>query len=294
MGEPWQSGAARAAVGDGDLGTVIRAARRVRGWTQRQLGDACGYSQTAISRIERGEHQARDIKVLAHLGRQLNIPARLLGLAEPQEPPVNRRDFLTTAAVTAAAAAIPDLAAPDGSWHVAGVRHVTGAYRRLDAVLPGRDLIGPVTAHLDMGRRLLGRAADDRARGQLAEAVAETAGLAAWLAWDGANLGDARSHYLLAMKTARLSGNRLLGAYMSGSLAQLAIDQGDATEGLALLRSARAQLGAGRNATSDAWLACLEGVAYATAGQSSQAVMLLDRADAAVARIGVEEPPPWL
>jgi ATP/maltotriose-dependent transcriptional regulator MalT len=80
---------------------------------------------------------------------------------------------------------------------------------------------------------------------------------------------------------------------MTGSLASLAIDARDTVEGLSLLRSARAQLGPDRPAIADAWLACLEALAHATAGEATPTATLLERAEQAVERISVEDAPPW-
>src|SRR3954463_8475588 len=46
----WDAPAVLTAVQNGDAGTVVRLARRTKGATQRQTGDACGYSQSEISR----------------------------------------------------------------------------------------------------------------------------------------------------------------------------------------------------------------------------------------------------
>jgi transcriptional regulator with XRE-family HTH domain len=95
------------AVREGDTGTVIRLARRATGATQRQTGDACGYSQSEISRIENGRARVHDIRTLERLARRLDIPPQLLGLASFDIDPdssVRRRDFLTRAASGAAAA----------------------------------------------------------------------------------------------------------------------------------------------------------------------------------------------
>ncbi|HMH76898.1 MAG TPA: helix-turn-helix transcriptional regulator [Candidatus Udaeobacter sp.] len=293
MGDLWQSAALRKAASEGDTGTVIKLARRAKGLTQRQLGEAVGYSQPVISRIECGEHDAHDVRLLALLAGGLDIPYHLLGLAEPKEPPVRRRQFLTVSAAAAGSAVLPfDTDATPEQQQAAELRHVTGAYRRLDSVAPGRELVEPATAHLGMAVRILDRAEAER-RAPLAEAVSEAAGLAAWLAWDGANTGTARAHYATAIKAARASRNRLLSAYQTGSLASLSADQGDAAEALTLLRSARAQLGADRNATADAWLSSLEALAHAAAGEARQAWTALDRAEAAACRIVEEGPPPW-
>jgi len=104
----WESPAVLTAVREGDTGTVIRLARRAEGATQRQTGDACGYSQSEISRIENGRACVNDIRTLDRLSRQLDIPPRLLGLApvdvDPGDWSVRRRDFLKEAAAGAAVA----------------------------------------------------------------------------------------------------------------------------------------------------------------------------------------------
>lgn len=273
---------------DAELGRIIRDARRAANLSQAELGTRAGFSQSVISRLERGLRRATDIDVLRRIGRELKIPARQLGLAE-QEPPVNRREFI--AAGIAATVPVPSAHAFD---QASGLRTVTGTYRRMDALMPGRDLIAPVSAHLTIGRRLLDRATGaDHA--DIAAAVSETAGLAAWLEWDGSNVGNARSNYLLAIRAARRSGNDLLGAYQTGSLAAMAVAVDDVAEGFVLLRQARALLGAEPSAIGDAWLTCHEAVAHAAAGNARQADALLARADELVERTPLESPPwPWV
>lgn len=104
----WESPAVLTAVRKGDTGTVIRLARRAKGATQRQTGDACGYSQSEISRIENGRARVHDIRILDRLSRHLDIPPHLVGLApadvDPVDWPVRRRDFMKEAAAGAAAA----------------------------------------------------------------------------------------------------------------------------------------------------------------------------------------------
>ena len=103
----WESPAVLTAVQDGDAGTVIRLARRAKGATQRQTGDACGYSQSEISRIENGRARVHDIRTLERLAGHLDIPPQLLGLAPLDIDPdwsVRRRDFLRGAASGAATA----------------------------------------------------------------------------------------------------------------------------------------------------------------------------------------------
>jgi hypothetical protein len=128
----------------------------------------------------------------------------------------------------------------------------------------------------------------------MAAAVSEAAGLAGWLYWDMQELGSARRHYRIAVEQAqRASGDSMLTAYMLGSLASFVVVQEDAAdEGIALIRHA-AKISEGEcPATADAWLASLEAVTHASAGDDVQTWRALDRAEVAVGRIA-DEPPPW-
>ncbi len=71
----------RTAVADGSPGTVIRLVRLARGMTQAQLGQAVGYSASAISRVERGRLRSRDVVVLRRLATALIIPPELVGVS---------------------------------------------------------------------------------------------------------------------------------------------------------------------------------------------------------------------
>ena len=48
------------------IGDRIRALRRQRGWSQEQLGERVGFSQSKISKIEQGDWDSlSDLKLLA-------------------------------------------------------------------------------------------------------------------------------------------------------------------------------------------------------------------------------------
>src|SRR6187401_1641559 len=106
----WESPAVLRAVEQDDAGTLVRLARRAKGESQRETGDACGYSQSEISRIENGRARVHDVRTLGRLARHLAIPPHLLGLApiDGVDPSVRRREFLRKAAVGTAAAMLTD------------------------------------------------------------------------------------------------------------------------------------------------------------------------------------------
>jgi transcriptional regulator with XRE-family HTH domain len=290
-----EAGLLRAAH-DGDTGMVIRLARQAAGLTQRQLGEACGYSQPVVSRIERGHRSAYDIRTLRRLAEVLDVSPHVLGLAVRDDGPVgesmNRRDFLATAGTLALSTFLPGTG-PGPAVTAASIRAITASQRRLDAVVASRDLVEPVVAHLRMASQVAGRFARTGRHHELAEAVSEIAGLAAWLHWDLQDLGSARRFYDLAVAAAQSSGNRVLAAYMVGSLASCLAEQGDGIEALDLLSDTGTQLGPCPPAVAQAWLSSVTAVAHASTKDQRSADAALDRAEAASERIPAEDRPPW-
>lgn len=64
------------------IGKLIRDARQHRGWTQAQLADALGTSQSAVNRIERG-NQNISLEMIARIGEALDSEIVSLGYAGP-------------------------------------------------------------------------------------------------------------------------------------------------------------------------------------------------------------------
>jgi transcriptional regulator with XRE-family HTH domain len=78
----WESDEVTEAAAQAAPGTLIALARQAHGLSQAQLGALCGFSQSAISRLEANGNLAYDLRVLRSLRPLLGIPAHLLGLAE--------------------------------------------------------------------------------------------------------------------------------------------------------------------------------------------------------------------
>ncbi|MGH2456373.1 MAG: helix-turn-helix domain-containing protein [Candidatus Limnocylindria bacterium] len=295
MSRPWSVPAIFSAARDGDVGTVIRLARKATGLTQAELGAACGYSQPVVSRIERGRRHAYDIRVRHQMAQALDLPPHLLGLAaaDTTELEVNRRDFLATAGVLAATAFLP-VGSPSAESPAAALRAITTAQRRLDGTIPSTELAPSVLAHLRLTQRAAGEAArTGRDGGDLAEAASEVAGYAGWLHWDMHDLGSAHRYYDQAIRASVASGNRVLTAYMVGSQASFAAEHGETIGSLTMVAKAHAALGPEPPAVAEAWLCAVSAVARASANDERASLTLLDRAEAAAARIPAEDPPPW-
>lgn len=285
------------AAESGEVGSVIRLARKARHLTQQQLGDLCDCNQSTISRIERGLHDP-GISTLRCIAGQLKLPVTLVGLADRPcdgvastsgHEPVKRREFLQATSLILASGGKP----PETGAALPAIHAITAAQRALDSSTPSRDLAESVNAHLRMIRGSHLQSRDPEMRSAIAAVSSETAGFAGWLSWDMNDIGSARGHYTTAIKAARATGNLTLHAYMLGSLATLAIYEGDTVEGLALLHHAAAELGPDGPAIACAWLGALEAMAHADACNERAAWAALDRADAAVDRIPAEGTVPW-
>src|SRR3990170_1716660 len=60
------------------IGNLIRDARKHRGWTQTELAEVLGTSQSAVNRIERG-HQNLSLEMIARIGEALDSEIVALG-----------------------------------------------------------------------------------------------------------------------------------------------------------------------------------------------------------------------
>ncbi|MGW7516697.1 helix-turn-helix domain-containing protein [Streptomyces sp. NPDC054796] len=301
----WSAQAIRNASGAGDYGRVVRLARNAAGVSQGQLGEACGISQSAVSRLEGHGDASYDMTQLAKAAAYLQIPPALVGLADHAAAlaaqldgtDVERRNFLTGAAAVAASPAIGAFPAARASAmesdHASALKLATTAFRRLDGSTPSRQLTEPVLAHLRLTQTLAGEAEDQEHRTLLAAAGSEAASFAGWLAWDMGDNGSARTWYGSAVNAARRSGNTLLEAYQLGSLGQFEASTGNPAQGLGLVGFARRRLGERQPTVVAAWLATVEALAHAAARDRQSADAALVEASRHADRLSAEQPPPW-
>ncbi|MFF5304776.1 helix-turn-helix domain-containing protein [Streptomyces sp. NPDC013161] len=282
----------------GDFGFVIRRARKIAGITQGQLATACGFSQAAISRLESHGVGAYNMDTLAKAATALGLPFELVGLANQQvdgTSPVERREFLAAVLVTAAqpvsaaAATTPE----EESSQAAALRIATSSFRRLDSTVASSDLSEAVKSHLRLVQTVAGEMPDNPHRARMASVGSEVASFAAWLAWDMADHGSARRLYGSSIKAARRSGEVLLAAYQTGSLASFEAETGNPHESLRLVTQARHQLGRDLPPLASAWLSAIEAVAYATGGQQRACLRALKACEQNAALIPDSDPVAW-
>lgn len=291
--EFWSRPPIASALGHCDFAVLMEAIRREHGWTQAELAEVAGYSQSWVSKVLRGRQELNlgQARAMAH---RLGIPVHLLRLGGAGgEIPAKRREFGKALALTLVAG--PVLAEDDGNAAQA-LTAITSAQRRLDATTPARELARGVVAHVEMANRMLAQARTSQHASKTAAAVSEAAGFAGWLHADMCDFGTARTYYQLAVGAARHAGHDLLAGYMLGSLATLEVDIGDAMTGLGLLARAREQIGSAAHPTPRAWLASLEALGHAAAGDGDAADRALGRAGRIAGDdAGFSQPPwPWL
>ena len=175
---------------------------------------------------------------------------------------------------------------------------ITGAYRRLEAATPAHELAGAAGAHVTVGKAALARHRRSPFVPDVAAAVSEAAGFAAWLRMDMNDLGSARAYYRTAIDQARHAAHPLLAAYMLGSLASFEIEAGDPDAALDLTGQPPASLGNRAHPTARAWLHAVRAVAHAARGDAARgdpqaADGALSAAENLAAAADTLAPPPW-
>lgn len=289
--EFWSAPTVAAALATCDFATLLEEIRRARGWTQKQLASAVGYSQSWVSNVLRSQ-QPLTVDQVREISRRIGVPVHLLRLGDPGgDEPTKRRDF--GKAMALALVPLPTRAAIDEAT-ASAMMAITGAQRRLDASTSARELARSVVAHVEMANRQLARAAQSPFAADVAAAASEAAGFAAWLHADMHDIGSARAYYRMAIDRARRAGHDLLAGYMLGSLAAFEIDCGDPEYGLALIARGRQEIGETPHVAPRAWLDATEALSVAAARRDADAAWrALARAAKTVEQDRGSDPPPW-
>jgi transcriptional regulator with XRE-family HTH domain/tetratricopeptide (TPR) repeat protein len=282
-----------------DVPALLSAIRAAHGWTQGELAAVLGYSQTWASRVLRGE-QALTIDQVRDAGARLGVPLHLLRFGERggKEDPTKRRDFGMAVALAGLAALPAPRRAGLDETTAPTLTAITGAYRRLEPATPAHELTGAAEAHVNVGSAALARDRRSRFAPDVAAAVSEAAGFAAWLRMDMNDAGSARAYYRAAIDQARHAAHPLLAAYMLGSLASFEIEAGDPDTALDLTALATRHLSERGQPTARAWLNAVRAVGHAARGDAARGDA--DAADRALAaaedltsQAGGHAPPPW-
>ncbi|MER7705572.1 helix-turn-helix transcriptional regulator [Kitasatospora sp. NPDC097605] len=299
---------------------VIRAARAAQRMTQVQLGQKCGYSASAISRVEAGLLRPAE-RTLALMAEALGLLPSAIGLDRPatlttevtqdQEDAMLRRQLLAAGVAAAGVSMLPSPAgaAPqDPATRILGAlyepltaepitgrqlalllhearEHFTAArYQALGVVLP--NLLGAAEATREC---LTGRAREE-AHGLVARAWVLATELAvkshADIAWATADR---------ALAAAQASGDPVVRGEAARVLAITMRRAGRPAAAVDLLRRSADLLASDSTAESQAVAATLLLTAAYTAAcgqRRSDALDLMTGAEDAVARLAVESHPP--
>jgi transcriptional regulator with XRE-family HTH domain len=232
--------------------------------------------------------------------------------------PVKRRQFVAgavalgsaatpwTEAAPAPAAAVPQPAqhrhAPSAPVRrptldpqaVTGYAAITAQHRALYWAVPAETMVEPVRAHVELGTELLSAAGSSMLRARLAAPVAETALLAARLAFfDVQRPQCAAAHFELARQAAKESGDPALLSAVLAHAALPAAFAGVSGQARALMRQAMDLGLRGGSAEQRSWLYAVLSEVESRLGDGRAATDAIARAEAELGRVGPARPE-WL
>lgn len=295
----------QAALVAGNAGAVVRVVREALGWTQQDLADRSGYSQSTISRIESGKTRAaRDTDVLADLAQVLGVSPAVLGFANCPDQhrtldDVDRRGLLGGSVALAVTALLPQSVATPGQIDAAQAARCWTALRRLVELddSQGGATVYEMTA--GMVRRL-----QDALRGgsylpsvgrELQAVTAATMEHAAWLAYDAGWQQRARQWWLETCHFADLADATEARVTAWASMALHAgDDQRNGAEAVALAQAARTAAGDQATPTLLSLLSAREAVGHALTGDRSAAASSVAQARRWLDRGRRGDEPFWL
>lgn len=243
-------------------------AEQVTLWLARRDQSRREYAMDAnhIGKLERGAVCKPAAHYRAALRAVLDATDAELGFTQPPhgEPDddVDRKTFLKTMLGTSAGAVL-GVGAGSSIDVLSSLSTTTRQYRQMEQAVPSRQLAPAAEAHRRLATTVIGRQL--RSRGGYA-ALAEIAGLAAWLAVDQGDSGSARQHYGEAISHAEHAEHPLLAAYMTASLGSYAVETGDPRQGLQLFDRAAGNLDQTTPSSARAWLASQQALAHAALG----------------------------
>ena len=200
-----------------DPGAALAIFRTVSGLSQQDVAEIMGWSQSAVSLIEKGKRDTLfDVRELLHFADMVEMPRAALapllagqpgasldddGLEElsgGDEENVDRRSFGGFAAGAAAAAMLPETTVPSRvtASHIRYLRICVDSLYSQDQVVGGAMLLQQAVRHWRRARRMLDESDYSEAVGRdLLRVTGALAVCAGWLAFDAGNLPLSRRLY---------------------------------------------------------------------------------------------------
>ncbi|WP_158566770.1 helix-turn-helix domain-containing protein [Actinomadura craniellae] len=285
----------REALARADMPAVVALMRAAAGLSQRGLGELVGWSQGAVSLLERGRRDTLyDIRKLLEFADMVGMPRTALAplilgrpnaiLEEDGIPHLvggimDRRDFHGMAAGLLLSALMPHIRIPDrvGATDVRYLQAALDHIATRDQSTGGGAVLDQALRQFARARRMLDEADYTEAVGQdLLVVTANLGTLCGWVAYDSGNQPLARSLYTEVQPLANSSGSAevqadvwLLMSMQAAGQARATGQRGYAREALRLANLAST---VARNETSPklhALIALRQAKAYASLGDSS-------------------------
>jgi transcriptional regulator with XRE-family HTH domain len=309
----------RTALAARDIAAVFKLLQRV-GVSQRRIAALTGQSQSEISEILAGRHVV-SYDVLARIADGLGVPRGQLGLAYDEttaqlvggtaamsgEDDDSRQVLARLTELTVGAAAVDPESlgqpfalawapAPDhvGAADIERLEEVTRHLRAMDHEHGGGACRDAVLSQLSWAEQLLrGDVAEGAAAG-LHTAVSDLHMLAGWTSFDVGMVGPSRRHFARALEHARFVELPALVAKVLYCLGRVHLHHGWHTQAVKLFQLgqvAAQQSGVGR---AEAMLQANLAWAYASVGESRQALAAIDRARDEFTRTEGDEAPHWV
>lgn len=212
--------------------------------TQGQLGEACGYSQPAVSRLENGRSaRTYDVRMLRRIAEALDIPSHLLGVvahgAAEEDPSVRRREFISGTAAFSIGAQIPAIVPRVISADTVGwLWSELHSHLQADRAIGVTTLIDTVSSQCRTVSRLIKESKQGRLHRDLLRLGTAFTDFAGWLALDSGDLDAAHGWRSQSLEMALRSGDSEITAYALQSLAMVAVDAGDGARAVELSSAA--------------------------------------------------------
>jgi tetratricopeptide (TPR) repeat protein len=167
-------------------------------------------------------------------------------------------------------------------------------YHHLDDELGSAQVSALVLGYLHTVDELLKGSLTEETRTRLTSLAGEAASLAGWLFHDLGQDQAAESHLRLAHRAANEAGDQALAAFALGRLSVVQTRRGNNTQALALTEEAAAVGPRSPSAKVSTYVATVESLTRANAGDREASRRALDRADEALGRSDAANDPPWI
>ncbi|MFY1684796.1 helix-turn-helix domain-containing protein [Micromonospora sp. WMMD730] len=280
--------------------TELRRRRLEANLSLHQLAELVPCDQGYLSKVENG-HRRPGPDMTASLDQALGANGALFALAgEEQEggEDVRRRTVLGALGAAGMAVAgwpLPSAATPRrvGMDHVADIADTTAVYRGWVSRHGGAAVQKPAAQLLDRAAAMHTAASEPKVRTALLVAIADLAGLGAYIARD---IGDHRSadeHAWLALSAATAAGNTALGGHTVVRMAGHNIELRRPEKTLSLLDAAAKRAGDLFTPGDRANQSCIRAWAYAQVGDADMVRRAVGDAEDAFTRVDNTGTPNW-